>query len=67
MFVLMNGPADTRNPLLKAWWLVVLSLVSLGEPVGRTLGALLYPVELLLTRVLRESPSTELMVCRAVD
>jgi SAM-dependent methyltransferase len=67
MFVLMNGPADTRNPLLKAWWLAVLSLVSLGEPVGRTLGALLYPVELLLTRVLRESPSTELMVCRAVD
>jgi SAM-dependent methyltransferase len=67
MFVLMNGPADTRNPLVKAWWFTVLALASLGEPVGWTLGALLYPLELLLTRVLRESPSTELMVCRAVD
>jgi 2-polyprenyl-3-methyl-5-hydroxy-6-metoxy-1,4-benzoquinol methylase len=67
MFVLMNSPADTRNPLLKAWWLALVALVSLGEPMGQLLGALLYPQELLLTRLLRESPSTELMICRAVD
>ena len=67
MFVLMNGPADTRNPLLRAWWLALVALVGMGEPVGQTLGALLYPLELLLTRWLPESPSTELMVCRAVD
>jgi SAM-dependent methyltransferase len=67
MFVLMNGPADTRNPLLKGWWLALRGLVSLGEPMGQALGALLYPLELLLTRILRESPSTELMICRAVD
>jgi SAM-dependent methyltransferase len=67
MFVLMNGPADTRSPLLKGWWLALRGAVSLGEPVGWTLGALLYPLELLLTRLLKESPSTELMICRAVD
>ncbi|HZD67581.1 MAG TPA: class I SAM-dependent methyltransferase [Actinomycetes bacterium] len=66
MFVLMNGPADTRSPLLKGWWLALRAMVSLGEPMGRSLGALLYPVELLLTRLLRESASTELMICRAV-
>ena len=36
----------------------------LAEPLGWLLGALIYPIEKALVRLMREGPSTELMVCR---
>ncbi len=64
MFVLMNYPADTRGRLARWAWTAMVAPAALAEPLGWLVGALLYPVELGLTRVARESPSTELMVCR---
>jgi predicted TPR repeat methyltransferase len=64
MYVLMNGAPDTRNPLARWLWLAIAGTVSLGEPVGWLVGALLYPLELLLVRVLRESQSVEMVICR---
>jgi hypothetical protein len=65
MFVLMNYPADTRSRLLRWAWTAMVAPAVLGEPLGWALGAALYPLERALVRVKRESPSTELMVCRA--
>lgn len=64
MFVLMNYPADTTSKLARVAWKAMVAPVLLGEPVGWALGALLYPFEKALVRAKRESPSTELMVCR---
>ena len=64
MFVLMNYPADTTSRFLRGAWTALVAPAVLGEPVGWTLGAALYPLEKLLVRVKRESPSTELMVCQ---
>lgn len=64
MFVLMNYPADTTSRLLRWAWTAMVAPAALGEPFGWALGAALYPVERALVRRMRESPSTELMVCR---
>lgn len=61
MFVLMNNPVDSRNPLLKFYWRAM-SFASEFAPVGAVTGALLYPAELALTAVLPDGPSTEIAV-----
>lgn len=65
MFVLMNHPTDTRSRILPLAWSVLVSPAVLSDRLGGALGAMLYPIERRLVRRLRESPSTELMVCRA--
>lgn len=67
MYVLMNGAPDTRNPLARWLWLAIAGTVSLGEPVGWLVGAMLYPLELRLVSVLRESQSVEMVICRRSD
>jgi hypothetical protein len=37
---------------------------ALAEPLGWLVGAVLYPVEILLTSAKAESATTEIMVCR---
>lgn len=64
MFVLMNYPADTTSRLARWAWTVMAAPAALGEPIGWALGAMLYPLERALVRAKRESPSTELMVCK---
>ncbi len=64
MFVLMNYPADTTSRLARWAWTAMVAPAVLGEPLGWALGAALYPLERVLVRAKRESPSTELMVCR---
>ena len=64
MFFLMNYPADTRSRLARWTWTAMVAPAMLAEPLGWAVGAVLYPIERALVRRLRESPSTELMVCR---
>jgi SAM-dependent methyltransferase len=64
MFVLMNYPADTTSRLARWAWTAMVAPAALAEPIGGLVGAALYPLERALVRRLRESPSTELMVCR---
>jgi hypothetical protein len=66
MFVLMNYPADTTSRLARWAWTAMVAPAVLGEPLGWALGATLYPLERALVRLKRESPSTELMVCRRI-
>lgn len=64
MFVLMNYPADTTSRLARWAWTGLVTPAALSDHAGGALGALLYPLERRLVRRMRESPSTELMVCR---
>jgi 2-polyprenyl-3-methyl-5-hydroxy-6-metoxy-1,4-benzoquinol methylase len=63
MFVLLNGPVDSRNPLLRVWWALLTRVVSYREALGLVLGAILLPVELVAVRLARRGPSTKLLVC----
>ena len=67
VFVLMNTPVDSKSRLLRRAWTGVNVLVRRGQRWGNLVGATLYPVELALTRVLQEGPSTEIVVCRKVN
>lgn len=62
-FVLMNYPYDSNRWHRKLWRHVMAPMMR-SELFGGLLGALLYGPELALTRALRESPTTEVMVCR---
>lgn len=64
MFVLMNYPADARTSLARYAWSALVAPAMLGEWWGNALGALLFPIERRLVERVKESPSTELMVCR---
>ncbi|GAA3841687.1 hypothetical protein GCM10022226_75210 [Sphaerisporangium flaviroseum] len=63
MLVLMNAQVDA-NPVWRKLWGGFLRAVTLTEQTGNMAGALLYPLERRLVRLLRESPTTELMICR---
>ncbi|MBI2265900.1 MAG: class I SAM-dependent methyltransferase [Armatimonadetes bacterium] len=63
LFVLMNFPVDSGSKLWeKAWHYTTLPVRKIGI-LGWFLGALLYPADLVLTSVLKEGPSTEIVIC----
>lgn len=64
MFYFLNVPVDTPSDWPQRYWhklMFRLRRSEVGQQVG---GAILYALDSLLVRVLRESPTTELMVCR---
>ena len=60
----MNGPVDSTSRVMAAWWRRLMGVARRGDRAANIAGAMLFPVELALTRVMRESPTTEIMVCR---
>lgn len=64
MFVLMNAPVDTANAWLKRRWAAFEKRLRSDAAYGARAGRRLYPLEVALTRIMRESPSTEVMLCR---
>jgi SAM-dependent methyltransferase len=64
MFVLMNTPVDSPRRGAIRYWELLTSIVRRGPRVANVVGMALFPIELFLTRVCREGPSTEIMVCR---
>jgi hypothetical protein len=64
MFVLLNGPVDSRNPLLRAWWGLLTRVASFREATGMVAGAIVFPFELVAIRLARRGPSTKLVICR---
>lgn len=63
-FYLMSTPLDTDSRFINFLWKAQHALARRAEALGTLTGALLYPLELFLTGVCRESPSLEVMVCR---
>jgi SAM-dependent methyltransferase len=66
MFYIMNAPVDKPNTVIKFLWWIISSSVSRSEFIGAYIGGLLYPIELLLITISRESPTTEFMICKRV-
>lgn len=64
IFYLMNAPLDTRNRFIRRLWQIISETVKRSEPAGFIVGGLLYPLELALISLARESPTTEMMICR---
>jgi SAM-dependent methyltransferase len=64
MFVLMNAPIDSSLRWLMPVWRAFLAPVHFVPFLGSVYGAVLYPVELTLTRLMSESPTTEIMICQ---
>ena len=63
-YVLMNYPVDSQNGLLHWWWQGLMHQVLRSSRRSMFVGRALAPIEIGLTRLLRESPTTELAVCR---
>jgi len=66
MFVLMNAPVDTRGRWPCFLWKLFMLPMHVFHPLGALYGALLYPLEIGLTRMLSKGPTTEMMICRKV-
>ena len=64
LFVLMNTPIDSSSRFLEKSWTGVNLLARRGPRTANLVGALLFPLDLALTRLLREGPATEIAVCR---
>lgn len=64
MFVLMANPVDSTSRLARWYWKALRAFIRLHEATGFLAGMALYLPELLRVRTLRESPTTEIMICR---
>jgi SAM-dependent methyltransferase len=67
VFSVMNSPIDSRSRARVTAWKAMTAPARLNETCGWLNGAVLYPAEWLLTRLRRESTSTEMLVMRKPD
>jgi SAM-dependent methyltransferase len=67
MFVLMNTPIDLPLEFPQLAWRLMMSPVRFAPWLGHIYGALLYLPEILLTKLLPGSPTTEMVICRKVS
>jgi len=66
IFVVMNQPLDTRTMFPRFAWALMTYPARWSEAIGWFYGAMLYPTDLVLTKLLKESPTAEMMICRKV-
>lgn len=64
MFYFMNAPVDSTSILINKFWNLIKRVVYKGEKLGSITGSLLYLLEIAMVSLKKESPSTELMICR---
>ena len=61
---LMNYPVDSDSRVRQLGWTAISRIARTSEATAWATGALLYPFEVGLATRTRESPTTELMICR---
>jgi SAM-dependent methyltransferase len=64
MLVVMEEPLDSTNQSYRFLWKLMTYPVRHSEWAGFVIGGMLYPLELILTKLFTESPTTEIVVCR---
>jgi SAM-dependent methyltransferase len=64
MFVVMEEPLDSTRQWYCFLWKLMIYPVKRSAFAGFVIGGMLYPLELILTRLFREGPATEIVVCR---
>lgn len=65
-YVLMNEPMDARTKLTPRIWNLLTHTSKKSGLFDKIIWPALYPVELLLTSVLKESPAQEFMICKVI-
>jgi SAM-dependent methyltransferase len=63
MFVVMEEPLDSTSHWYCFLWKLMTYPVKRSEFAGCLIGGILYPLELILTKVFAESPTTEIVIC----
>jgi SAM-dependent methyltransferase len=66
MLVFMNYPIDSKYRFFKLSWNLITFPAQKSEIYGFILGSILYPFELLTLSIVKESFSTEIMICKKV-
>jgi len=64
LLVLLGDPVDSESVWLHQYWRTLSWFVMRSNVAGAIAGAALFPLELMLTSVVVDSPTTEIMVCR---
>lgn len=67
VFILMGPPLDTASRWPAVLWRMMMFPVRVCNPLGFVVGAIMFPIELMLTRLMTESPATEMLVCRKIE
>ncbi|HTB53350.1 MAG TPA: class I SAM-dependent methyltransferase [Ferruginibacter sp.] len=65
-YVLMNDPVDAKTKFYPRLWNLFTRLSKKSKLMDAIIWPALYPVELLLTSVMKESPAQEFMICKAI-
>jgi SAM-dependent methyltransferase len=63
MLVLMEEPLDSSSAVYRFFWKLVTYPARHSEFAGFLLGALLYPLDRVLTKIFDESPTIEIIAC----
>ena len=64
MFFIMNYPADVKYKFLQLLWKISITPALVSETAGGVIGSVYAYIDLILTKLKKESPSTEIMICR---
>ena len=64
MFFLMNDPINSKNKFLKKTFNLIYRFASKSETMGRFIGTIFYPIEILLLTLFTKGYSTEILVCQ---
>lgn len=62
--ILSNYPIDSNNKLLHAYWFLLENTTALIKPLGHLFGVILYPIEKILLKQIKDSPSSEIILLR---
>jgi ubiquinone/menaquinone biosynthesis C-methylase UbiE len=65
-YVLMNDPIDAKTKFYPRLWNLFIGLSRKSKLLDSIIWPAIYPVELLLTAVMKESPAQEFMICKAI-
>lgn len=65
-YVLMNDPVDAKTKFYPRLWHLFTRLSAKSKLLNAIIWPTLYPIELLLTSTLSESPAQEFMICKVV-
>lgn len=64
VFYLMNYPVDSDNRMLHRIWNILLRILPGREALGYAIGMILFTIDVVATRFMKEGTTTEIMVCR---
>ncbi|MEO6070255.1 MAG: class I SAM-dependent methyltransferase [Chitinophagaceae bacterium] len=65
-YFLMNDPVDSNNKFYPRVWNTLTRLSRKSKLLDRLIWPAVYPLELLLTSTMKESPAQEFMICKAI-